>query len=279
MTNSRAQFAGIMAGVSLLIAAAAPANAASVDIHPAYPDPVVGSPGDTVEVVVSVVGVEGWQACQKTLLAESQATCDQFQADYNCDEAMWDAGSGDCNLSLCSCVSATQNELVLDPPLSIHQHGDGGPDCQGIPFGWESLFALTRDEGGIERLQADLTGDSGTGVQFVFDGNRHSAKLYTCRVDIDADANLGVYPVACASPSSSDPADQPNFTDCVNGSIEVVARPTPTPTSTSAPTNTPTRKPGGHDDGDCAIVAPADASSAWWLAVPALALLGARRRR
>ena len=276
MTTNRGLFAGVLAGVSLLIAAAALGQGASVDIHVTYPEPVVASAGDTVEVVVSVVGVEGWQACEVTLLAESQAVCEQFQADFNCDEGMWVAGSGDCNLSLCSCVSATRNEVVVAPPLSIHTI-EGSPDCEKIPFGWEALFTLTSDEGG-QRLQAHLTGDSGTGVPFVFDSrNQFSAKLYTCRVDIAADAAVGVYPLPCASPSSSDPAQMPNFTECVDGSIEVVIRPTPTPTETSVPTATSTPRKTDNDDG-CAVVTPAGAASAWWLAVPALALLWRRRR-
>jgi hypothetical protein len=49
-------------------------------------------------------------------------------------------------------------------------------------------------------------------VAFAFDSrNQFSAKLYTCRVDIAADAAVGVYPLPCAMPSSSDPAQMPNF--------------------------------------------------------------------
>jgi MYXO-CTERM domain-containing protein len=146
-----------------------------------------------------------------------------------------------------------------------------------IPSNWEAHFTLTSDEGG-QRLQANLPDDfSHGGVAFAFSNDEYSAKLYTCRVDIAADAAVGVYPLPCASPSSSDPSQLPNFTACVDGSIEVVIRPTPTPTETSVPTATSTPRKTDNDDG-CAVVTPVRADGAWWLAVPALALLWRRRR-
>src|SRR5512147_3078273 len=83
MTTNRGLLAGMAAGASLLIAGAALGQGASVDIHVAYPDPVVASAGDTVEVGVSVVGIEGWQACDISLPADSAEVCDAFQADFN----------------------------------------------------------------------------------------------------------------------------------------------------------------------------------------------------
>lgn len=278
MTTNRGLLAGMMAGASLLIATAALGQRAVVDIHVTYPDRVVASAGDTVEVEVSVVGVEGWQACEISLPAPSAAVCEAFQADFYCDDGMWDALSEQCDLSLCSCVAATQNEVVLAPPLSIHQNDEGGPDCDVIPANWDAEFVQTPGEG-EQILLATLLGDfSHGGVRFEFDsGGRYSAKLYTCRVDIAADAAVGVYPLPCAMPSSSDPSQMPNFTSCVDGSIEVVIRPTPTPTETALPTPTSTPRTTNDDDG-CAVVTPAGAGSAWWLAVPALALLWRRRR-
>ena len=275
MITNRALFAGVMAGVSLLIAAAAPAQGADVDIQVAYPDPAVGSPGDTVEVEVSVVGVEGWQACEISTQTQSEAACEEFQADFFCDDGMWDPLTDHCALSLCSCVSSTQNEVVFAPPLSIHTI-EGSPDCEVITPGWEALFTLTPDDGG-QRLQADLPGDfSHGGLQFTTDSHtQFSAKLYRCRVDIADDAAVGIYSLPCASPSSTDPARQPNTTGCVNGSIEVVAQATPTATSVPTATSTPRKT---DDDSGCAVVTPAGTGSAWWLAVPALALLYRRRR-
>jgi MYXO-CTERM domain-containing protein len=277
MSTYRALLAGILTGTSLMSATAALAQVALVEIQPTYPDPVVASAGDTVEVEVSVIGLEGWQACEISLPAASAEVCQAFQADFFCDDGMWEAASGDCNLSLCSCVSATENELLLAPPLSIRTI-EGSPDCEVIAPNWDAIFSLVSDDGG-QRLQADLPGDnSHGGVQFSFDSHdRYSAKLYKCRVDIADDAAVGVYPLPCASPSSSDPAQQPNFTNCTNGSIEVVVRPTATPTATSVPTATSTPRKDDDDNG-CAVVTPAGAGSAWWLAVPALALLWRRRR-
>jgi hypothetical protein len=133
MTTNRGLLAGIAAGASLLIASAALGQSALVDIQVAYPDPVVASAGDTVEVEVSVVGIEGWQACEISLPAASAEVCEAFQADFNCDDGMWHASTGQCDLSLCSCVAATQNEVVVAPPLSIHTI-EGSPDCEKIPL-------------------------------------------------------------------------------------------------------------------------------------------------
>lgn len=279
MTTTRIQSAGVVVGALLLIAAVATADdGASVQIHVAYPDPVVTFAGDTVELAVSVVGVVGWQSCAVSLHAESEAACGQFRADFSCDGGAWDPLDRRCDLSLCSCVAAAQNELVVAPPLSIHVNGAGAPDCAVIPESWEGTFAVTSGEAG-ERLQADLPGDFGhAGVPMQFDSRGlYSATLYTCRIDIAADAEVGVYALPCALPATSDPSQAPNLTSCVDGAIEIVTRPSPTPTSTPLPTSTPTRK-SGNDDGGCAIVTPTAAGTTWWLAAPALALLWLRRR-
>ena len=159
MSMNRGLFAGIAAGVSLLIAASAPAGeGAFVSINPAYPDPVAGSAGDTVEVTVSVVGNEGWQACEISRPADSAAACQEFQAGFNCDDGTWDELSRICDLTFCSCVAATQNDLIVSPPLSIHQNSEGEPDCEVIPQFWDALFSQVDEEGG-QRLQANLPGD------------------------------------------------------------------------------------------------------------------------
>jgi len=47
--------------------------------------------------------------------------------------------------------------------------------------------------------------------------------LYTCKVKIEADAPVQVFPVVCSAPSASDPAGKKLDVQCSNGEIRVVA--------------------------------------------------------
>ena len=119
-----------------------------------------------------------------------------------------------------------------------------------------------------------------------------------CRIMINEDAELGDYPLNCAgSPSAASAAGADLTVECQDGTLSIVAPPTPTntpveptvtntpeptdtpePTNTTAPTNTRVSGGGGDDDDGCQVVAPANSSAGWLLLIPAAALLWQRRR-
>lgn len=274
MITQRSVCVAVLAGVSLLIAAAASADdGALVDIRVAYPQQVAASPGDVIDVEVSVVGVEGWQSCALSYPASAAEQCGALQEDFGCDAAVWNEETEACDLSLCWCVSAVHNEIRLTAPFSLHEEM-GAIKCEVNVPTWEGSFTAGLVIG-AEILTADLPGDPLlTGVPMAHDARDNtSAKLFTCKVDVADNAAPGVYALGCESASSSDPSGAANVTGCVDGSIEIVAPPTPT----STPVPTATRRPS-NDDGGCAVAAPARAGDSWLLMVPAAALLWLRRR-
>lgn len=274
MITQRSFRAGVLAGVSLLIAAAALADdGALVDIRLTYPQRVAASPGDVIDVEVSVVGTEGWQSCALSYPASGSEQCPAIQEDFGCDAAVWNEDTEQCDLRLCWCVSAVKNEIRLTAPFSLHEEPIGSLDCHVNVPGWDATFSAGLIVG-AEILEADLPGNllhSGVPMERDARGNT-SAKLFTCKVDVADNAAPGVYALGCDAASSSDPSGASNVTGCADGSIEIVAPPTPT----AVPTATSTPKRSSDDDG-CAVAAPAG-GGAWLLLLPGAALLWLRRR-
>ncbi len=275
MTITRSLRAGILAGVSLMIATAAFADEnAAVAIRLAYPNPVVATVGETIDVEVSVEGLDRFKECAVSVPASEAEECPRLQVDYGCDAAVWNEEAEECDLSLCWCVAAVQNEIHLPAPFSLYEQPAGTIHCTGNVPGWQATFTPGAIIG-AETLRVNLLGNPIlTGVPLELDerGNL-SAKLFTCKVDIADNVEPGQYVLDCAQGSSTDPAGASNFTECSDGVIQIVA---PTPTSTPVPTATSTPR-HSSDSGDCAVVSPVRNGGAWLLLLPAAALLWLRR--
>ncbi len=276
MTTTRSVCAGILAGGSLLIATAAFADEnAAVALRLAYPNPVAAAPGDTIDVEVSVEGLEHFKECALSVPSSSADQCALFQDDYGCDAASWNAAAEECDLSLCWCVAAVRNEIHLPAPFSLYEQPAGTIHCTLNVAGWQATFTPGAIIG-AETLRVNLLGNpilSGVPLELDERGNL-SAKLFTCKVDIADNVEPGQYVLDCAQGSSSDPAGASNFTECSDGIIQIVA---PPPTSTPVPTATRTPNRSSEDDG-CAVVRPVHADGAWLLLLPAAVLLWLRRR-
>jgi hypothetical protein len=275
MKTTRSMAAGILAGVSLMMATAAFADDnAAVAIELAYPNPQVAVAGETIDVEVSVRGLESFKECALSVPSSSADQCALFQDDYGCDAAIWNADAEQCELSLCWCVAAVRNEIHLPAPFSLYEEPAGTIHCTLNVPGWEGTFVPGAIIG-AETLNVDLLGDaihSGVPMETDERGNI-SAKLFTCKVDIAANVETGQYVLDCAEGSSTDPAGAANFTQCGDGIIQIIGA---TPTSTPVPTATATPR-RSSDGGDCAVVSPVHAGGAWLLLLPAAALLWLRR--
>lgn len=90
----------------------------------------------------------------------------------------------------------------------------------------------------------------------------NGAVLYSCDVQVAADAPLMTFPLPCSDAASGTPGGQPLTTDCTPGEIVVEAA----------------SGGGGGGGGGCSVVAPASNGFAWMLLGPA-ALIALRRRR
>ncbi len=190
-------------------------------------------------------------------------------------------------------VAGTQNDITFAPPLSVAARANGRPDCTvnetinkgGTSFAFQPAGCSGTECTGVRSLVLALDN-----VDPIADGSA----LYTCNVVIAEDAEDGDYELACSNPGASDPNGGALVAECEPGTVTVGGggdvTPTPTETqveATSTPTvqdGTPTRTrtPGGggrsNDDDGCAVVAPADSTSAWLLLLPFAALLWWRRR-
>lgn len=308
MSKSGYKCAAIAAGAFLLMAAGARAGEApmvSMDVGDA-----VGAPGQQVVVNVTLTEVANDKTCDVTLTnISSENVCNNRQTQYGCDASTYIPRVGAecstaqpptdclCEMTACFCTAGTQNDIGLSAPLSIPENDDGNPDCAvgGSIAALKSGTVFSFVSGGIRGLVLSLSNTAGIPPNTV---------LYTCKVDIAAEAEPGLYGLPCVPPiGSSDPGGTALETTCEDGEIEVIGPPTLTPTNTATatfthtpvptvtftatatgtvtntPTDTPTNTPGGgFDDDSCAIVAPVQASNGWLLLLPAAALLWLRRR-
>ena len=307
MSKSGYKCAAIAAGAFLLIAAGARAGEApmvTMDVGDA-----VGAPGQQVVVNVTLTEVANDKTCDVTLTnISSENVCNNRQTQYGCDASTYIPRVGAecstaqpptdclCEMTACFCTAGTQNDIGISAPLAIPENDDGNPDCTvgGSIATLKSGTVFSFVSGGIRGLVLSLSNTAGISPNTV---------LYTCKVDIAADAEPGVYPLPCVPPiGASNPGGIALETTCEDGEVEVIGPPTETPTDTPEPTptdtpiptstgtatNTPlptdtplptnTRASQGFDDDSCAIVAPVQASNGWLLLLPAAALLWLRRR-
>ena len=154
-------------------------------------------------------------------------------------------------------VGGTQNDISFDPlniPVAVNA-ATTGPDCvlgpdvpQAIP---SSGFSFPGCSGPTcDRMRAVVLARSASGVVPI----AHGTLVYTCRVNIAADAAGGVYPLTISDVVLSTPAGQPiPAASGVSGAITVqgsaLSTPTPgtppTPTSSVGAAPTPTAGTGG----------------------------------
>jgi len=166
-------------------------------------------------------------------------------------------------------VAGTSNNITFDPATPV-------AGCTiSAPFAGFSAATLLPN-GCVPAV--DCQGARIFIIQFPPIGISNGATLYTCDVQIAADAIVKSYPLTCSSPGASDPNGKALPAQCVDGQVQVVATPTPTPTGPT-PTRTPTGTPvpGGGGGGGSCEVAPTHQSHACLLLFPAALLLLRRR--
>jgi hypothetical protein len=180
-------------------------------------------------------------------------------------------------------VAGTQNDLVLPPELSVIS-------CTAHPSSGKEIYAaMDAPSTRVLVLALDNTDP-------ITDG----AILYTCDVDIAADALAGRHLIRCVNAGASDPSGKALLIACEDGVVTVDGASEPEPSATEAdstptvsapgnatPTATSQSESGGVLDGPgstsaseaggCAVGGRAGHDSAWGaLLVPVLLLL--RRR-
>jgi len=141
-------------------------------------------------------------------------------------------------------VSGVENYIVLDPrvPLGLRTTGSGvRPDCRLPPHYLhpEQHFAF-RPTGCTPLVDCLWVQALVFGIYRV-DPLIDGEVLYTCNVDIPADAAAGRYPLACIEPIASSPHGVRLIASCREGEVVVVPG-LPTATGT-LPTATPTPTP------------------------------------
>jgi MYXO-CTERM domain-containing protein len=195
-------------------------------------------------------------------------------------------------------VTGLQNNIAFAPDTAIAALPNGQPICVVNPdiasrFDTPFVFLPMDCSPGVD-CTAMRTLLLRVGLAPIASGSL----LYTCRIDIAADAAAGSYPLTCSNTAASSNEGESFPSTCTSGSIVVgpPATPTRTPTATPIPptatvtgtaTRTPpppatptrTRKPSSNEDDACQIAAPGEHGAAWVLLLPLAALLVRRRRR
>jgi hypothetical protein len=185
----------------------------------------------------------------------------------------------DVTLHTDTAVAGTQNDLAFDAAAPIAARENGRPACvlgPTLPRGGTSFaFRPAGCTPGVDctAVRALVLTLSNTGLP---DGTL----MYSCEVDIPADAAPGSYALPIDDVGAADPDGFPVPAQGIDGAVVVDA---PTPTATIEPTAlaTPTRtvatptatgtSPRGGSSGSC-TVGGSDAGSAWWLLLPLLLL-------
>jgi len=115
-------------------------------------------------------------------------------------------------------VAGTQNDLEVRAPLSVARRANGRPDCDAEPSidKQGTAFSVAAcDLGACERLRALVLALDN--LDPIPDG----AVLYRCRVEIDAAAESGVYPLAVINVGASDPQGNALPATGIAGSVSV----------------------------------------------------------
>lgn len=184
-------------------------------------------------------------------------------------------------------VAGTGNDLTFSPQTPIAARPNGRPDCElgddvPRPYGTSFAFMPSGCEPGVTCSGIRALVLSLESVRAIPDGT----VLYSCGLDIAADARPGTYALTVSDVGASDPDGGSLLVGGRDGAV-IVEAPTPTPTetpppptatpsatATTPPTLTPTRR---HDSDGCAVVTP-DEPSGWWCILPLL-LVPVRRVR
>jgi hypothetical protein len=212
-------------------------------------------------------------------------------------------------------VLGTQNELGLDAAgVAFAAKVNKKPDCSVNPAIFKTLSGFAFLAVGTPPVTCDPTAGACTGVRAIVApglGDEDVALiptgslLYTCKVQIAADAAGGITPITIDHVRASDPNGVVIEGVTGNpGSVTVIVAPTatetptatltPEPTLTPLPTNTPiatatkthtaiptvtnTRPAGGGDDDGCQISTTHQSNTGWLVMLPAAAFLWLRRR-
>jgi len=107
--------------------------------------------------------------------------------------------------------------IGYDPMTPINAAG-GMPDCT-VPLGLGKQGEFTFEPSGCTpgtdcvRVCADIGGSAAALM--------NGATLFSCRVAIAADADLGQFPLTCSMPSASNPDGQPIGARCTDGVVVV----------------------------------------------------------
>jgi hypothetical protein len=180
-------------------------------------------------------------------------------------------------------VVGIENVLQFDPvtPVAIHAGQSSIPDCfrldhiplGGYGFRFDTDACITP---GCPIRALVLEQDQ---IEPIPDGTR----LYGCAVEIAVRAPAGSYAVRCSSPGAVDKDGNRLAAECIDGTIEVTATPTPTdiatPTMTPLPpTNTPSSTlVRAESGGGCQVAPTEDAPSLWPIGLALFSLVAWRR--
>jgi CSLREA domain-containing protein len=147
-------------------------------------------------------------------------------------------------------VVGTQNDIAFDSTSTPIAALDGAPDCTLNPDIEKQKLFVFRPAGcsGTSCIAIRAAAVPSFPITTIPDGSL----LYTCRVNIDPDAEFGEYPLRISTVVLSDPASRPiPGATGVDGKVAVVPRatetpspsPSSTPTETELPTTTETPAP------------------------------------
>lgn len=162
-------------------------------------------------------------------------------------------------LSAAVAVAGTQNDLTLPATLSVIAKANGRPDCAVNP-------AIDKGSSSFVFRPVGCSGDACTGIRALIFSSENlepiadGVVLYTCNVDLEADAEVGVVGVVLGTPDGNpiggsgareghvciaDPPPSPSVTATATTSLTATTTRTssPTPSVTSTPTPTPSASP------------------------------------
>lgn len=132
-------------------------------------------------------------------------------------------GRAEISVTLLSGATAgVQNDITFPPQISVVLTAGGTPDCTVNPLidKEATAFALL-DDGSGEQLRLRALVLSVTQVDEIEPGSL----LYTCAVDIAADAASVAYGLSCSNAGASTSEGRDIETTCLDGSIVVEAAP------------------------------------------------------
>lgn len=164
-------------------------------------------------------------------------------------------------------VAGIQIDVEADPPLSFPITDADRPDCwrnEELTKDYTVYSFPLRFEGVWNRMRSLVL--SLTNIDPIPDG----ALLFTCRVEIAADAAPGEYQLFALRLGGSTPHGEPIPADGTGGTV-IVAEAT-------GEDSLPLSPEGSQASGGCAIDTAAAGSSAWLLLAPAVLILRRRLR-